>query len=101
MIIQIDSEKKIIKVQDKIKLSELYRLVTNWFEDWEDWTLETNVTIKGEIKVIEKEIWKNRDWNPLIPTYPTYPNYPIYCGTPTVDVQPTYTTLINNLKLEE
>jgi hypothetical protein len=70
MKLQLDTEKKTIKLEQTVKLSDLVETLEKLLPDgqWKEFKLETNTVI--------------RDWNtPIIireRTYPTYPTYPWY-----------------------
>ncbi len=67
MKIQINTEEKIIKIEDKVNLTELWDLLNKMFPDgeWREFSLETNTTI------IE---WQQ----PIVINYPPYPNYYVW-----------------------
>ncbi len=78
MKIQIDSEKKIIKVEDSnVELGELVKHLEKLlpkghpFGHWKEYKLETNTVIYNWTNPIV--IYPN-----LYPTYPVYPLYPTY-----------------------
>ena len=70
MKLQLDTTKKTIKLESNVKISELVKTPKKLFPngEWQDFTLETNVTIHGWSSPI------------FIKTYPTvtYPTYPWY-----------------------
>lgn len=68
MKIQIDTEKKTIKIESSILAKELFKGLDKLFpnKEWKEYTLETNTTIVG---------WTN----PFYVNYPFhYPSYPWY-----------------------
>lgn len=70
MKLQLDTTNKTIKLEDKIKFSDLIETLEKILpEQWKDFTLETNVVINNWTNpyIIEKQV-------------PVYPNYPWYNG---------------------
>jgi hypothetical protein len=67
MKLQINTETKTIKIEDKVNLTELFDLLNKMFpnQEWREFSLETNNTIID---------WKQ----PIVINYPPYPNYQIY-----------------------
>jgi len=87
MKIQIDDLQKTIKIEEKVKLDELFKKLNILFpnETWKEYELETNSVIVG---------WKD----PIIITEP-YPIYPIPQPLPWHWWQPTtisYDYLLSN-----
>lgn len=64
MKLQIDFDKKIIKVEDNVNLGELVEKLQAMLPEWKTWKLETNVTINwsNPVTIIkeEKHTWP---WN--------------------------------------
>ena len=68
MKLQLDTTNKTIKLEERIKLSDLIDTLKKILpEEWQEFSLETNVVINN---------WSN----PVIVyrQYPTYPQYPWY-----------------------
>ena len=81
MKIQIDTESKVIKVEDKVNLKDLYKQLQKLFpnKEWEAYDLETNVTIynwSNPVVIKEYPI----GINPYIPVYPWWQQPTITCG---------------------
>lgn len=73
MKIQLDTEKKTIKLDSNVKLEKLIDTLEKLLPkgEWKKFTLETNTQIS---------YWTN----PIIyREYPSYPYYPWYCSTTT------------------
>lgn len=80
MKIQIDTTKKIIKIEEKVNLSELFNLLEQLLPNglWEDFTLDVNTTVTWSNPIIWRDIIV-RPITPIVPTYPTYPQPWITC----------------------
>lgn len=67
MKIQLDTTNKTVKIEDDVKVKDLIKVLKKLLpDDWEDFELQTNVTINN--------------WNApvYIEKYPSYPRYPWY-----------------------
>ena len=68
MKLQIDTDNKVIKVEDKVNLGEFIKALDRLFpaKAWREFSLDTNVEIK----------WSSPFVIPYRDVYPTYPTYP-------------------------
>jgi hypothetical protein len=72
MKIQIDTTAKTLKLEEAVKLNELFKALDNLFpnEEWREFTLITDVTINWtSYPIIIKKY-------PVYPTWPSIPSYP-------------------------
>ena len=65
MKIQIDTVNKIIKIEEKVNLEELYTMLNSLFPNntWREYSLETSVL----------QMWSNPIYVPYYPPNPVYP----------------------------
>lgn len=82
MNIQIDTNKKILKLQESVNLGEFMENLPKLFpnNEWKEYTLETNVDINWSNPiVIERRVY---DQYPLFYLHcaPWYTNSPVYVG---------------------
>jgi hypothetical protein len=82
MKIQIDTNNKIIKLEESIKLDILLNELEKLLPNWKEYTLEVNTTI----------YWAD----PVVPVYPQYPYWPWWEPVTISDNTGTY-----NLELNE
>jgi hypothetical protein len=80
MKIQIDTEKKVIKIEDTIKLTDLFDSLEKLFpkDEWKEYSLETGTVINWSSPIVWRDYitpgWRTR-W------YPNY--YEVTCGNTT------------------
>lgn len=87
MRIQLDTIDKIIKIEDKVNLKELFAFLDKILpnKEWEEFSLE--------ISVINN--WTTPTIVPWYPYQPFYPNYPWYGANGNVGVMPLSSGIYN------
>ena len=71
MKVQIDTSKKVLRLESDINLGEFMSKIKGLLSDWRDYTLETNVEVVWSNPIyIEKYNWPVYPWQPTW----VYPN---------------------------
>lgn len=87
MKIQLDTDNKIIKLEQDVNLGEFYDLLPHLLPNdlWREFKLEMQIINNFNSPIIIKEYIPSNPLFPLsptVPTYPTYPKYPYYPSFP-------------------
>lgn len=78
MKLQIDFDKKTIKIEDTVNLGTLVEKLTEMFPDWKDYTLLVNTKIEWHTYPIYRPYWSYNTFDTVIGTITNTNNKNIY-----------------------